>query len=81
MNEKTPTLAIIALILAIIMPPIGLILGIVALNKIKKTEEKQGKTLAIIAIIIGILLTLPLLLVIFGSMMYFGALSPPTLMP
>ena len=33
MEEKTPIIAIVAIILAILLPLIGLILGIVALNK------------------------------------------------
>lgn len=57
-EEKTPVIAIIALILAIVFPLAGLIVGIIAYNDIKKTKNQTGKGLALAAIIIGAILTL-----------------------
>ena len=69
--------AIVALILSIILPLIGLILGIIALNKINKTPEKNGKSLAIAAIIIGAALTLIFIfLMILPMFMYFNVMRP-----
>lgn len=56
-SGKTNTLAIVGLILAIFIAPIGLILSIIALVKINKSKE-GGKGLAIAGIIIGSLFTL-----------------------
>lgn len=54
---KTNTLAIIALIVSIVVSNlIGLILGIIALNQIKRTGE-GGRGLAVAAIVIGAVLT------------------------
>jgi hypothetical protein len=78
MSEKTPIIAILAIIFAIILPLIGLILGIVALTQINKKPEKKGKGLAIASIIIGGILTLiPLM----GMIAYFGVLDPGTMLP
>ena len=56
-TNKTNTLAIIALVMAFVIPLIGIILGFIALGKIKKSGEK-GKGLAIAAIIIPIAVVL-----------------------
>ncbi|MFP4567699.1 MAG: DUF4190 domain-containing protein [Candidatus Woesearchaeota archaeon] len=80
MSEKTPTIAILAIIFAVILPIVGVILGIIALTKINKTPEKKGKGLAIAAIIVGGILTLPILFALIGAFAYFGALSPSNVM-
>jgi hypothetical protein len=54
-KNKTSVLAIISLILSLFLWPIGLILSIVALIKLKKSKKK-GKWFAIAAIIISILM-------------------------
>ena len=75
--SENKTLAIIALIVSFLLPVVGLIIGIVALNKINKSPEKEGKTLAIIAIIIGLLLTLIIaFLLILPMFMYYNVLRP-----
>lgn len=51
---KTNTLAIVGLVLAFIVPLIGLILSIVALNQIKKSKE-NGKGAAIAGIVVSII--------------------------
>ena len=53
-SQKTNTLAIIALVSAFFCRPLGLILGFVSKNQIKKTGE-GGNGLATAAIIVSIL--------------------------
>ncbi len=50
-------LALVGFILSIVLPPIGLILSIIALVMSKKYVGRSGKELAIAGIIIGIILT------------------------
>ena len=65
MAEETSVLAILALIFGFIIPPVGIILGIIALNEVKK--GKSGKGMAIAGIIIGSLLILISILVLAAS--------------
>lgn len=81
MNHKIPSLVIIAFILAFIIPIAGLILGIIALRKVNKIDEKPGRSLAIASIVIGAILTVPALLIFVGAIAYFGALSPTLFVP
>lgn len=69
-KPKTNGLAIAALILAFLFPIVGLILGIVALTQIKKTNE-GGKGLAIASIIISIVITVAGILAVFAA--FFAA--------
>ncbi|MCM2325812.1 MAG: DUF4190 domain-containing protein, partial [Candidatus Woesearchaeota archaeon] len=79
--DKTSVMAIFALVFAFIFPLVGLILGFIALSKIKKTGE-GGRGLAIAALIISALLFLVNLvfLMIFMSA-FFGVLNPQKLLP
>ncbi len=52
--RQTNTMSIIALAVTFVIPVLGLVLGIIALNQIKKTHE-DGRVLAIIAIVINAL--------------------------
>ena len=71
------TLAIIALVCSFLIPPLGVVLGIVAL-----TKHTGGRGPAIAAIVIGAILTLALPFLIFvGSIAYYGVLNPATMMP
>ncbi len=80
MDNKT--LAIIAFILAFLFPIAGLILGIVALVKIKNGVDKSGKGFAVAAVIIsGAVFLLSLLLIFIGGIAYFGVLNPATMLP
>ena len=77
-QQKTNTLAILALVFAFIFAPAGLILGIVAKNQIKKTGE-NGKGLATAAIIISIIpivlvVSLLILSVVFSTLV-FGSIK------
>ncbi len=72
MSEKTPVLAIIALVLAFIFPLVGLILGIVALSDSKKRSNSTGRGLSIAAIIIGSIFTLLTLFIFTGAMAFFN---------
>jgi len=57
-TEKiTNGLAFIALVFAILFPLMGIILGFIALNVIKKNPNVKGKGMAITAIVIGFLFT------------------------
>ena len=72
------TLAIIALVLAILVPLVGLIIGIVVLAR----SPTEGRGLAIAAVVIGAILTLlPLFFILLGSIAYFGVVDPSTMMP
>jgi hypothetical protein len=51
-NSNYNALSIVGFIFAFIIPPVGFILGIVALSHINKTGEK-GKGLAIAAVVLG----------------------------
>lgn len=81
MEGKTPVLAILALVFSIIFPLAGIVLAIIALVKAQKDPEKKGKTLAIVALIISILLLPIMLLMLIGSIAYFGVLSPQEMLP
>ena len=82
MTEPTPTpyvappagpatnvLAIIAIIAAIVFPPVGIVLGFIAQGQIK-TSGEGGAGLAKAAIIVGIILTiLSVLFIILGAVL------------
>lgn len=70
-KPKTNGLAIAAIICAFLIPVVGLILGIVALVQIKKSNE-GGKGLAIASIVISVVITLLGTLLIFGSIFAFS---------
>ena len=52
-KPKTSGLAIAAFVLSLMCFPIGLILGIIALVQLGKTDDKSGKGLALAAVIIS----------------------------
>ncbi|MCA9553783.1 MAG: hypothetical protein KC933_27335 [Myxococcales bacterium] len=52
-KPKTSGLAITAFVLSLLCFPIGLILGIIALVQLGKTDDKSGKGLALAAVIIS----------------------------
>lgn len=56
-NATTNVWAIVSLVTAIFLPPLGIVFGIIALNQIKRTGQK-GQGLAIAGIVIGGVLTL-----------------------
>jgi hypothetical protein len=56
---KYSRLAITGLVLAFIVPPLGLILSIIALIRINKHQQK-GNLLAVLGIVFGVFLTLAL---------------------
>ncbi|MBI2798486.1 DUF4190 domain-containing protein [Candidatus Saccharibacteria bacterium] len=64
--RKTNGVAIAAIILAILFPLVGLILGIVALSQIKKSGE-GGKGLAVASIVISIVIMIGGLLIVWGA--------------
>lgn len=77
-QQKTSGLAIAALILAIFIPIVGLVLGIIALSQIKNNPNLKGKGLAIAAIIIGSL-TVVLAVIIFVGVSWFLIGDPANL--
>jgi hypothetical protein len=79
--EKTNTLAIVAFILAFLMPIVGLILGIIALVQLNSNPGEKGKGLAIAAIIISIVLPLAVVVFFILSLASFGVLSPNAMLP
>ncbi len=84
-QQKTNTWAILALIFAFLLPPVGVVFSIVALVEIGKDNKHKGRGLAIAGLIIGIILTiLPILLFmlgLFGAFLFFAALDPSALVP
>jgi len=56
-TNPTNTMAIVALICGIVLAPVGIVLGIIALSQIKKTKQ-GGRGLALAGVIIGALGTL-----------------------
>ncbi len=84
-QEKTPGIAIAAIIFAILLPIVGIILGIIALVKINKTESGEGKGLAIAAIVVGVIMALiilpVLMMILIGSIAYYGILDPGRFLP
>jgi hypothetical protein len=68
-NSSYNVLSILGFIFAFIIPPVGFVLGIIALSHIKKTGEK-GKGLAIAAVVLGAIFFLFLILLIFVGMMW-----------
>jgi hypothetical protein len=71
-ENKTSVLAIISLVFAIIFCPVGLILSIVALVKIKKTKQK-GKGFAVAGLVISIIFLL--LAVAAGAFIFYKMTS------
>ncbi len=80
--KKTSGWAIAAIMCSFIFFPLGIILGIVALMVIGKNKNLKGKGLAIVSIVLSLLfmILLPILMII-GSLAYFGVLNPTALLP
>ncbi len=57
MAVKTNTLAIVALILGLVIPPGGIIVGHIALSQIRKSRE-AGHGLALVGTVLGYVLTI-----------------------
>ncbi|MAF37128.1 hypothetical protein CL622_08510 [archaeon] len=74
-TQKTCVWAIFALIFAFLIPPLGIILGIVSLVKIKNDQSLTGKGLAIAGIIIGSLITIFIILQLIAVTLLFTGLS------
>jgi hypothetical protein len=72
-SEKTNTLAIVSLVVALFVPLVGAILGHVAMSQIKKTGE-QGRGIALAGVIIGWAFTA---LVIVSAVFAFVVWSQP----
>ena len=67
-GARTNTLAIIALIAAFVVAPVGIVLGFIAQGQIKQTGE-AGAGLAKAGIILGIVFTILYILVIVASVL------------
>jgi len=65
-NAKINTTAIVALIASFLIAPLGVILGHVALNKIKSTGER-GRLLAVWALILGYIAVAGYVFLIIGA--------------
>lgn len=76
-EQKTPTLAILALIFSFLIPIVGLILGIISLIDIKKNQNLKGRGLAIASIIISVIYMIIILALLIGSLYYFGVFNNP----
>lgn len=83
--QRTNVLAILALIAAFVMAPAGIVLGVIALNEIKRTGE-EGRGLALAGLWVGavfsglillfVILWLVLFLSIFGTIGMIGSTIP-----
>lgn len=58
---RTNTLAILAIIAAFVLPPAGIVLGIIGLNEIKRTGE-EGRGLALGGLWVGVVFSAFILL-------------------
>jgi len=82
MKSETSTWAILAIIFAFLFPILGLIFGIVAYMQIKKNPKLGGRSLAIAAIIIGVILNIIIPIVVIGILLfYYGAFTPKSYLP
>jgi Domain of unknown function (DUF4190) len=72
--RPTNTMAILALVMAFVFAPAGLVLGIVARRQIRQTGE-DGEGLALAGIIVGAIATALFVLVIVFWIIAFAALS------
>ncbi|WP_439689776.1 DUF4190 domain-containing protein [Curtobacterium sp. SP.BCp] len=74
-QKRTSTIAIVAIILAIVVPIAGIVVGIIARREVARTGE-EGRGLSTAAIIVGIVLSiltvLPLLLVLPDLIQVYG---------
>jgi len=70
----TNLMAILSIIFAFVFAPAGLVLGIIALNQIKKTGE-EGRILAIIGIVLSVIFFFGWILLVLGWIMALGALT------
>lgn len=75
--RPTNGMAIGALISSLVFPPLGIVLGHIALSQIKRTGE-EGRTLAIVGLVIGYVATiLTVLFVVFAVLMAVMAADNP----
>ena len=72
-QRRTNTMAILALVLALVFAPVGIILGHMARKQIRETGE-DGDGLALTGIIIGYVLTGMLVLFCIGYVLLFVVL-------
>ena len=82
-SSKRNSLAVPALILSFLIPIAGLIVGIISLSQIKKTNE-EGNGLATAAVVISLVnmfLGFVLILPLIASLAYFGVLDPARMLP
>ncbi|MBM7807635.1 hypothetical protein JOD57_003472 [Geodermatophilus bullaregiensis] len=71
LRRPTNTLAVLALVLAFVLAPAGLVLGVVARRQIRETGE-QGDGLALAGIVVGAIGTA---LAVLGILLAFLALA------
>jgi uncharacterized membrane protein len=74
---KTNTLAIVGLILSFLVPIVGLVLGIIALNQLKNNPGEEGRGLAIAAIVISSIFMLIGILIFIGAMAFTSSMFAP----
>jgi len=80
-GQKTNVMAILSLAFAFVFAPLGLVFGIIALVQLEKNPNEKGKGLAIAGLIISILGCVLFMLIMVGSMAFFGVLRPDRFMP
>ena len=74
-EKKISGLALVGIILAFLLPPIGLIVSIMAKKEIEQNHE-DGKTIAMIGLIVGILGTISIVLVLIIGLFYTKKVEP-----
>ncbi|MBU1204696.1 MAG: DUF4190 domain-containing protein [Nanoarchaeota archaeon] len=77
-SSDTSILPILSLIFAFLFPIVGLILGIIALSKIKKDPSLKGRGLAIAGVIISSLFMIIPLLIVILFVAFFGTYFHPS---
>lgn len=70
LGNKLCIFSVLSLIFAIIFPILGIVFGIIALDKIKQDSNLRGKVLAIIGIILSIIIFLSILFFLYLILMF-----------
>ncbi len=79
---RDSSLPIFALVLSIALPPVGAIMGHVALHQMKTGEvNSMNRTFALVAVVLGwvgtaiLLMALPVILILIGLTSFFDSLT------
>lgn len=82
MKDEFTAITIIGVVLSVLIAPVGLLLSIYAFTKVRKLSERENlKLLSLIGIFIGAIMTIFMLIVIMGPLLYFNSINPSAMIP